>query len=77
MEVTNLKAYLANIGMTLKDFCEIIECDEKYMSNIMHGRRRAGPRLARDVRQATSGLIKLTTRIPKRDQKRNEAQNEK
>ncbi len=74
MEVTNLKAYLANIGMSLKDFCEIIECDDKHMSHVMNGKKRAGHRLAKDVRQATSGLINLETRWRKLDQKRQDAQ---
>lgn len=73
MEVTNLKAYLANIGMKLKDFCQIIECDDKYMSHIVNGRKRAGHRLAKDVREATSGLINLETRVRKKDIKANEA----
>ncbi len=70
MEVRNLKAYLANIGMTLKDFCEIIDCDDKHMSKIMNGHKNAGHRLAKDVRLATDGLINLKTRIRKRDLKR-------
>jgi len=74
MQVTNLKAYLANIGISLKDFCEIIDCDIKHMSKVMHGKRLAGHRLAKDVRQATSGLIHLNTRVRKRDQKRNQQQ---
>ena len=67
MKVENLKAYLANIKMTLKDFCEIIDCDEKYMSKVMNGHLNAGHRLAKDVKQATSGLIKLKTRVRKKD----------
>lgn len=74
MKVTNLKAWLANIDMTLKDFCEIIDCDDKHMSKIMHGHKNASHRLAKDVREATSGLIQLNTRLRKRDQRRQEQQ---
>lgn len=75
MEVTNLKAYLANIGMSLKDFCELIDIDDKHMSHVMHGKKTAGHRLAKDVREITSGVVSLNTRMRKRDQKRNQAQN--
>lgn len=75
MQVENLKSYLANIGMTLKDFCELIDCDDKHMSNIIHGKKMASHRLAKDVKEATSGLISLPTRPRKRDLKRQQAQN--
>lgn len=74
MQVENLKAYLANIGMTLKDFCEIIDCDDKHMSKVMHGHRTASHRLAKDVREVTSGLICLKTRMRKRDIRRQQQQ---
>lgn len=67
MEVSNLKSYLANIGVTLKDFCEIVECDDKYMSKLMHGKANAGHRLARDVNKATDGLVQLKVRDRKKD----------
>lgn len=74
MEVTNLKAYLANIGLTLKDFCEIIDIDDKHMSKIIHGHKNAGHRLAKDVREMTDGIILLKTRVRKRDLKRHQQQ---
>jgi len=74
MQVTNLKGYLATIGMSLKDFCEIIDCDDKHMSKIMHGKKNASHRLAKDVRQATDGLIHLNTRLRKKDIKRQQQQ---
>lgn len=77
MQVTNLKAYLANIGLSLKDFCEIIDCDDKHMSKIMHGHKNASHRLAKDVREATDGLIQLQTRLRKRDIKRQQQQQQK
>lgn len=67
MEVLNLKAYLANIGMKLKDFCEILDVNDKYMSKIMNGHRHAGHRLAKDVRLATDNIIHLRTKMRRRD----------
>jgi transcriptional regulator with XRE-family HTH domain len=61
MEVTNLRAYLANIGMSMKQFADMLECDRTYMSLIANGRRLAGRRLAKDIEEATGGVIKLKT----------------
>jgi len=74
MEVSNLKSYLANIDMTLKDFCEIIDADDKHMSKLMHGKANASHRLAKDVRQATGGLIELKVRLRKKDIRKQEQQ---
>ena len=60
MEVQNLRAYLANIGMTMRDFAQVIECSPMYLSHVMAGRRKIGKRLARDIRQATDGIIDLS-----------------
>ena len=76
MIVSNLKAYLANIGMSLKDFCEIVDCDHKYMSNVMSGRKKCSHRLAKDVKEATGGLILLETAPRKRDQKKEKPKEE-
>ena len=70
MEVKNLKAYLANKGITLKDFCESLDCDDGHLSKIMHGHKTASHRLAKDVREATEGLIELKTRVRKKDLKK-------
>mgnify|MGYP001564856723 FL=1 len=74
MEVTNLKAYLANTGQTLKDFCRMLDCDMTYMSAVMNGRVRAGRRLAKDVRIATGGTIRLESKLKKRHQRQGESQ---
>lgn len=69
MQVTNLKAYLAQINMTLREFCRLIDCDKGYMSCVMHGKKTASRRLAKDVREATRGVIHLQTRMRKKRQK--------
>lgn len=73
MKVENLKAYLANIGMTVKDFCTIIDCDPKYMARIINGKGYPSKRLAKDIRLATGGVIDLPTR-PKNKQTKSEKQ---
>jgi len=70
MEVNNLKSYLANIGMTHRAFCEKIDCNEAYLSSIINGGVKAGRRLAKDVFEATDGLIVLPTK-PRRKMKGN------
>jgi hypothetical protein len=42
----NLKAYLATINVTLKDFGEYIEATPRYLSQISRGRILPGERLA-------------------------------
>lgn len=76
MKVSNLKAYLANIGMTIKDFCVIIDCDHKYLSKIMTGKAKASHRLAKDIKEATDGLIVLEAAPKKRHKDKEKASEE-
>jgi transcriptional regulator with XRE-family HTH domain len=76
VQVNNLKSYLANIGMTVREFSEIIDVGETYLSAIIHGSRIPSPRLAKDIFEATDGLISVTTRMRKKDKKREQAQDE-
>jgi transcriptional regulator with XRE-family HTH domain len=66
MNNLNLKAYLANVGMTMTEFCEKIGCRRTYLSTICSGKTFPGHRLAKDIRAATGGVINLSTR-PKRE----------
>lgn len=68
METRNLKSYLADIGMTLKEFCEVLDCNYSHMCSVATGRLTPGKRLARDVFQATGGIVNLATR-QKREKK--------
>ncbi len=72
MQVENLRSYLANIKMTVKDFAKMLECDAKYLSLIASGKRPVGKRLARDIHQATNGVISLP--IAKKKEKTNNKQ---
>jgi hypothetical protein len=76
MEVKNLKAYLANVGMKTKDFAELIDCDPVYLCHVMRGNCTVSRRFARDVSLATDGVITLKTRQRKRHLKKENAQPE-
>ncbi len=56
----NLKAYLATIDMTFRDFGKLVDADPKYISQISKGRLVPSRRLARDIEQATHGLVKIS-----------------
>ncbi len=66
MHNLNLKAYLANIGMTMTEFCQIIECDRAYLSCVSSGRVRPGPRLAKEIYNATGGVVNIPSREKKK-----------
>ncbi len=65
MEVQNLKSYLANVGMSIREFSEKVDCTQKYMSQLALGRLLPSKRLARDIFQATGGVVKLKTKADK------------
>ena len=69
MEILNIKAYLANKGMTFKEFATALDVDDKYMSSIASGARIPSRRLARDIEIATEGVIKLKPRQRKAKKK--------
>ncbi len=62
MEVKNLRAYLANIGMTLKEFAKRIDCNYPHLTRILSGYCYPSRGLARDIYEATGGVIRLETR---------------
>ena len=65
MHNINLKAYLANIGMTMTEFCNKIECNRSYMSQVSSGKTLPGRRLAKEISNATGGIINLQTKTKK------------
>lgn len=69
MEVMNLRAYLANIGMSIQDFCKIIDCNRAYLSRIINGKDIPGHRLARDIENATNGIVKIECKPRKKLEK--------
>jgi predicted transcriptional regulator len=70
MKVENLRSFLANINMTAKDFCELINYNPTYLSKVLKGRVVAGERLKQDVLRATNGVVCLPTNPKKRSKKK-------
>ena len=62
MQVTNLKSYLCEIGMTIEEFSEIVECSRQHMHGIVKKRTYPSARLARDIFKATGGVINIATK---------------
>ncbi len=62
MDKLNLKAYLANVGMTMTEFCNKIDCNRAYLSTVSSGKVIPGRRLAKDIYDATNGVVKLQTK---------------
>lgn len=72
MHNINLKAYLANVGMTMTEFCNKIDCNRSYMSQISSGKTLPGRRLAKEIYNATDGIIKLQTKAKKSQENKRE-----
>jgi hypothetical protein len=58
-ENRKLKAFLADIDMTAKDFSKLIGCDNRYLSRVMNGHAKPGKRLSKDVEDLTDGKVRL------------------
>ena len=52
-----LKVFLAQNNYRLKDFAEILDIDQNYLSRIMHGHVKPGKRLLADITRLTGGEI--------------------
>lgn len=74
MEINNLRAYLLQIGMQCKDFCVMIDVNPSHLSQIINGRAYPSRRLARDIYNATNGVINLPTRPRKAKQEKEKQQ---
>jgi len=77
----NLKAYLANVGMTAKDFAHKLDISNRYLSHIMQGSMLPSRRLARDIEAATNGEVQiefsLKTKKVREDEERIKKQKER
>ena len=62
MEVKNLRAYLANVDMSLKEFAKKIDCNYPHLSRILSGYSYPSRGLSRDIYEATGGIIKIPTK---------------
>ncbi len=65
MEVRTIKAYLAENGITMKEFAEKLECNRSYLSRIANGAIAPSPRLARDINRLTDGIIDIKRTVAK------------
>ena len=54
-----LKSYLAEIGMSVKEFSALVGCNYRYMSRIMNGHTMPGKRLKKNIEDLTCGQVEL------------------
>lgn len=73
MEVQNLKSYLANVGMTMKQFGDLINYNPHYIRQVAIGKITPSFRMARDIRNATNGIVDLQAQTKK--SQKNESEN--
>jgi len=55
--IMRLKVYLAIKDLSITDFSKQLGCNRNYMSLIMHGRKKPGKRLAKDIMAFTQGEV--------------------
>ena len=77
MQITNLRSYLVQIGMPVREFAKKIACNRCYLSRLITGDAYASPRLAKDIFEATGGVIRMPTREEAEKKIKEETQNER
>lgn len=65
MQVSNLKSYLAETGMSIKQLSELTNYSQEYLRQIARGKVLPSFRLSRDIFRATNGVINLPVRTRK------------
>jgi ribosome-binding protein aMBF1 (putative translation factor) len=55
----NLKAYLAIMGMSFKDFSIKVDVNPHYLARISSGNVKPSRRLAKQIEEATEGNVKI------------------
>jgi ribosome-binding protein aMBF1 (putative translation factor) len=70
MQVSNLRSYLAETGISIKQLSEMINYNAEYLRQIARGSVSPSHRLARDIFNVTGGVVKLQakTKKPKENQ---------
>jgi transcriptional regulator with XRE-family HTH domain len=61
----------------MREFAEKIQCSRTYVSKLASGEVYASPRLARDILEATGGLIKVATKKEAEKKIKEESQDER
>lgn len=59
MQVTNLRAYLVNINMTMKQFARLIGYSPQYICAVLRGDQKPSECMVRAVKKETHGIIDL------------------
>ncbi len=54
----NLRSYLINANISIKDFSNMINMHPKYISPIASGKKKPGPKLARMIEKFTGGQVR-------------------
>lgn len=53
----DLREYLFRNRLTVKEFSEALDCSRTHLTELMHGRRKSGKRLANDIEKLTEGQV--------------------
>lgn len=62
MQVTTLRSYLAETGMSYDDFGKLVDYHPRYLYAIAMGKKMPSEKLARNIFRATNGVIQLKTK---------------
>lgn len=65
-EVKNIKAYLANENITIRDFSKIVDISPDYCGRIFRGEILPSRQLAKRIYCETNGFLKLPYKLKKR-----------
>lgn len=64
----NLKTYIASMNMTLREFCEILDCcSYVYLSQIATGTSKGSKKIRKEIEDLTGGQVKLPEFPDKKD----------
>lgn len=66
MQVTTLKSYLCEMGLSTAQFADIMECSRQHMDSVMKNKTYPSLRLSRDIFRATSGVVNIAPRPRKK-----------
>ena len=62
MEVSNLRSYLAETGMSIRQLSDKIHYNAEYLRQVARGKAFPSFRLSRDIFNITGGVVKLKTK---------------
>lgn len=54
----DLREFLFRKRMTVTEFSKQLDCNRSYLSDIMHGSKKPGKRLAKEIERLTDGQVK-------------------